>query len=170
MDHAMNNPVESFFVDQAWLFPLFILMWSVIWIVATASLSRLSGWYLLASRFKATIEPEGNKYRFVSGSIGRRILPISYRSCLFVTVGKTGIHISILFPFRLGSAPLLIPWSAIETAEPKRFLFLFPSVTISVKDCWQQISLRGKVQEAVVNAFASHLRETKPHRDSWRNK
>jgi hypothetical protein len=169
-NHVMNNQAPSFLADQAWLFPLFILAWLAVWTVATCSISRLSGWSFLAHKFKATTQIDGDEYRFVSGSIGRRVLPVNYGHCLFVTVGKTGLHLSMFLPFRLGSPPLFIPWSEIEEVKAKRFLYLFPSVTLRMNESWPLISLRGRIHNAILDGFSKHSRGVKDHRTSWRDK
>ena len=166
----MSNQTESFFGSDIWLVLLFIAAWLVMWVAITFALSRLSGWSFLARKFRAASEIDGDKYWFVSGRMGKRFLPVNYGYCLFVTVGKAGLHLSLLIPFRLASAPLFIPWSEIEDVKTKQFLYLFPGVTLKLKNNWPQISLRGRIHDAILDGFNKHLRGVKDHRISWRNK
>ena len=47
-----------------------------------------------------------------------------YGSCLNVGADPAGVKISVLFPFRPGHPPLLIPWSEISVASRRKFLFI----------------------------------------------
>jgi len=130
----------------------------------------MSGWSVLASQYRANDDIEEEKYRFVSGSMGKGLLPVKFGNCLFITVGNAGIYISILALFRFRCPPLFIPWSQIETIKEERLLGIFPSVTILVKGSCPQISLRGKVQQAIVNAVNKHSRNANDQRTNWRGK
>lgn len=125
-------------LDPRWFAALFVAMWLVI----TGLLARFSGWASLATPFRAESRPEGERFRFVSGSLGRQFLPVSYGNCLFVTVNPKGLYLSILFPFRFQGPPLFVPWSRVESAVEQRFL-LVPYVVITIRDHWARISLRG---------------------------
>jgi hypothetical protein len=129
--------------------PLFALAFVVLWLVVTAMVAYTSGWPGLAERFRATQPASGERFRFVSGSMG----PASFGSCLFVTVGETGLHLSILFAFRFCCPPLFIPWSAVESVEEKRSLFL-RSVIVRVRDHWATLALWGRPGQAIRDAYA----------------
>jgi hypothetical protein len=134
--------------DSAWFFPFFVLFWLAI----TGLLALIGGWRYLAFRFPATDTVEGEKFRFVSGSMGRPYFPVNYGSCLFVTVGRRGFRLSIFFPFRPLSPPLFFPWSSIESIDEKRFLFM-PHTVIGLRDCWPTLSLYGKAGKRVREAY-----------------
>jgi hypothetical protein len=134
--------------------PLFAVVFVVGWLVVSAILAYMSGWAGLAERFLATEPATGERFSFVSGSMGAGFFRVSYGNCLFVAVGATGLHLSILFLFRLCSPPLFIPWSAVASVEEKRFL-LFRSVVVHVRDHWGTITLRGPVGEAIRHARPS---------------
>jgi hypothetical protein len=140
-------------LDPRWFPALFVAMWLVI----TGVLAHLSGWASLAALFRAESRVEGVRFWFVSGSLGRRFLPVSYGNCLFVTVSPKGLYLSIFFPFRFLSPPLFVPWSRVESAVERRSLFM-PYVVISVRDHWARISLRG-----ASGRRAKELYEAAPH-------
>ncbi|MFZ6875877.1 hypothetical protein ACO0LF_27725 [Undibacterium sp. Di27W] len=117
------------------------------------SLSFLGGWASLATHFRATQAATGERFRFASGSMGSRFFPVSYGSCLFVSVNEQGLHLSVFFLFRLFSPPLFLPWSQIEAIEKKRYFFRNATV-ISMRGQWPRIMLLGAAAEAVANAYA----------------
>lgn len=144
----MHQAPPPWLLEPQWFFPFFALMW----IGVSGLLAMLSGWSGLATNFRAEGTVDGEQFRFVSGSMGNRSLPVHYGNCLFVTVNETGFAISILFLFRVLSPPLFIPWSAVEAIEPKRFL-LFSYTAIHLRDQWPTISVRGSAGRQLEQAF-----------------
>lgn len=130
--------------------PLFALLW----LGVTGLLALLSGWVRLASRFAGTPMLEGERFRFVSGALGHRKFPVNYNGCLFVYLSPEGLGLSILFPFRFRSPPLLIPWSAIRAATPRRILWV-PVVTFEIEGCRSCISLQGRAGQRAQQWFES---------------
>jgi hypothetical protein len=61
------------------------------------------------------------------------VFPVNYGNCLFATVGRRGLALSILLPFRFMHPPLVIPWSAVERCEQVRF-WLLRHVAVYVTD------------------------------------
>lgn len=102
-----------------WFFPAFV----VFWLAICGALSLLGGWYELSRRFNSSEPIDGERFYFRSGALGSGPLPVSYGSCLFVTVGPRGFALSILFPFRFLHPRLVIPWSAVERCEKVKFWF-----------------------------------------------
>ena len=137
------------FMQPQWFFPLFIGMWLGI----SALLSRMSGWASLAEQFRSAEPKSGETLRFVSGSMGAKVLPVNYGGCLFVTVNDSGFHLSILFLFRFQSPPLFIPWAQVESAEEKRLL-LARHVVVRLRNRWPIISVRGRAGQFIQEAYA----------------
>jgi len=141
-------------MEPEWFFPLFIAMWFGI----TGLLAHLGGWASLARRYRAAEPPSGERFRFASGSMGWRFLPVNYGGCLFVTVSEKGIHLSILFLFRFLSPPLFIRWSDMESVTEKRFI-VSTYTAIRLRGEWPAIALRGRaghyVREAYAHAYTS---------------
>ena len=52
-----------------------------------------------------------------------------YGNCLNVGADATGLHLSVLFLFRVGHPPLLVPWGEISVAKRRNFWF-FRRVTL----------------------------------------
>jgi hypothetical protein len=133
---------------QQWFVPVFV----VGWIAVCGLLARLSGWTVLAQRFRAYGPMEGQRFRFASGSLGREVLPVSYGHCLFVAVSSQGLGIALFLPFRVLSPPLVIPWAEVESMTERRILF-FEVVVLAVRDSWVRLSLRGAAGRAAKEAF-----------------
>ncbi len=145
----MNYSPLHFFLES----PLLPLMPFVLFLGISTILSFLGGWASLATHYRATQAATGERFRFVSGSMGSRFFPVNYGSCLFVSVSEQGLHLSVLFPFRLFSPPLFLPWSQIEAVENKRYFFRDATV-INIRGQWPKLMLLGAVAEAVANAHA----------------
>ena len=132
------------------IFPLFI----VAWLLGGALLAHLSGWRLLAKRFRATEPVEGLRCRFSSGRMGRRgEMPVGYGSCLNLIVGRTGFRLSILFPFRFFCPPLFIPWTEVESVEEKRDWFRQRS-QISIRGSDVFVAISGHAGECIAAMYA----------------
>lgn len=144
----MNQAPPPEFMQPQWFFPTFALMW----IGISALLSKVGGWKNLAGEFRATQPTNGQRFRFVSGSMGARRFPVSYRSCLFVTVNETGFRLAIFFPFRFWSPPLFIPWTEVAAAETKRLFFVNRAI-VQLHGRWPAISIRGAAGKSIVDAY-----------------
>lgn len=135
-----------------WFIPFFVAMWFGV----TGLLSYLSGWPVLAARFRSATSVVGEHFRFVSGSVGvSNRFPVNYRNCLFITVGITGFRISVLFLFRLFSPPLLIPWSQVESVTEQRYWFIHRSV-IRIRGFSGNIIVPDPVGQCITQAYARH--------------
>lgn len=91
------------------------------WHVLLTGIARFGGWGKLADRFVATVQPtDGKLYRAQSMNIGMT----NYNGCIWMRVTARGLYLSVLFPFRPGHPPLLIPWHVItHVTEKKRLGF-----------------------------------------------
>jgi hypothetical protein len=145
----MHHAAPPEFMQPQWFFPLFALMWAAI----SALLAKFGGWSSLATQFRAEHPLQGERFRFVSGSLGGRIFPVNYGGCLFVTVNDEGFGLAIFFLFRLFSPPLFIPWRGVESVESKRFLLSRYSV-VRLRDHWSTISVRGAAGQRIQQAYA----------------
>lgn len=152
----MNADALPFYIEPMWLVPILVAAWFVL----CGLIAHLSGWASLARRFAAddlrqmvVANPVGGeRFRFASGSLGRRYLPVNYNGCLFVTVSSEGLHLSILFLLRYLSPPLFIPWSSVGSVKSRSFLS-FNHYTFTIRDHWSRIGLMGKAGESAKAAY-----------------
>jgi hypothetical protein len=136
---------------------LFPFGFAALWLLVTRLLVQLSGWGTLAQSYPARRASTGRRFSFVSGGIGSRAFPVSYRSCLTVTIGETGFFLSLWPIFRSFRAPdLFIPWSAVERLEDRKLLFMsYP--TIHLRDLQPVISIYWSPGRALSEAWQAHL-------------
>ncbi len=140
--------MQQFSIPE-WLFiPGFVALWLGI----CAALGLAGGWHSLAKNFRAVGPAPGERFHFVSGSMGRPLFPVSYGSCLFATVGESGFRLSLFFLFRPFSPPLFIPWSEVEWIE-SRSLFLFRYVVIRIRNHWPRVLIRGAAGASMQQAY-----------------
>jgi hypothetical protein len=136
-------------LDPLWFIPLFVVSWFSI----CAILAHVSSWPLLASRFRSNYPIEGEHFRFASGCIGPSTrLPVSYRNCLFFTVGKTGFLMSLIFPFRFRCPPLFIPWAEVESITEERYWFVLCAV-IHLRGFSTRIMVPRKPGKSITQAY-----------------
>ncbi len=145
----MTEASAPLFMQPQWLPFTFVVMWAVI----TGLLAHISGWAGLSSHFRAAAPPSGERFRFVSGSMGLKSFPVSYGGCLFLDVNTHGFRLSILFPFRFQSPPLFVPWSQVASVTEKKFLFM-AFTELRLRDHWPTISIRGKAGKFIQEAYA----------------
>jgi len=143
----MSATTHTAFMHPQWFFPAFAAMWLGI----SGLLAHWSGWVNLAERFRSDGAIDGIRFRFASGSIGRRWLPVGYGKCLFVTVAPMGLRLSLFLPFRYSSPPLFVPWTAVASVVQKRTRPMSVT-TLVLYDTWPQISLRGAPGKAIYEA------------------
>jgi hypothetical protein len=118
-----------------------------------ALLSLLGGWHALGRRFGSSDDLDGERFRFRSGAVGRGIFPVAYDHCLFATVGRRALALSVLVPFRLLHPPLVIPYSEVERCDEIRFWFV-RHVALHVRGFGRRrVLLRGALGRAVLAAW-----------------
>lgn len=148
-------PLSSHIPDPAspWFFAFFVAMWFIV----TGLLAILSGWSSLATHWREHEPRSGTAFRFASGSIGAKFLPVSYSNCLTVTVSEQGLGLSILFPFRFMSPPIFIPWSQVSSITDGKSFFV-RHVLVQPRNHWARIKLHGKVVAPVLASSSGRVR------------
>lgn len=94
-------------------FPLrpiwFALGFPVFWSATVYFLGRASGWRNIHEHFGSPPGPMPRGRSFRSARIG----PIKYNGVLRIAHDRSGLHLTVWFPFCIGHPPLFIPWSAV---------------------------------------------------------
>ncbi|MEO1652308.1 MAG: hypothetical protein AAFU64_02080 [Bacteroidota bacterium] len=113
----MSRPLDS--TLTLYIVLGFFTVFPLIWILVIQIISLASGWKSLAFQFRTRQKaPENTRYS-VSGMMG-----ISrYNGVLNVGFNQMGLYLSVIFLFRPGQPPLLIPWEEIAKIEPGKWIF-----------------------------------------------
>jgi hypothetical protein len=97
---------------------VFLLYFVGLWCAVSFVISWLSGWRLLARRFRASEAFYGETWSWQSvrfrGWCG-------YNNCVTVGASPEGLYLSLMLPFRLFHPALLISWREIEVETGKMF-------------------------------------------------
>ena len=133
---------------------LFVPLFAAFWLGITALLAHLSGWTRLAQRFGSDAVVEGEHFRFASAAIGAAV-PVSYRNCLSVTVGRSGFSIRPFFAFRFRSPPLFIPWTQVAGVSEQQ-VWLVRAAVVSLRDTSVQIKLAGAPGDSLASAYSRY--------------
>jgi hypothetical protein len=133
-----------------------LLVFAFMWVGISVAIAFASGWRQLARRFATARPPEGDLFRFVSGSFSSNgwFFPTGYGNCLTVAASAAGLRISVLFLLRIMHPPLLIPWSAIESVVLQEQFWFRHRTTIRIRDFDRRLSLNGKAGERIAAMFA----------------
>ena|SRR5947209_333820 len=121
----MQNPSTISPTIAIVVFPLFFL---TIWCGVCFVLSRVSGWNLLSTRFRTDSPFSGETWVWQSA---RMRWFCNYNHCLTFGSDRSGLYMAIMFIFRLGSPPLLIPWPEVTIGRRRTVLF-FPFVELRI--------------------------------------
>lgn len=130
----------------------FLLFFVAAWLILCVLLSLMGGWHRLAQRFPAKSDSDGEEFRFASMSLGSGLFPVRYRNSLFVTTGRSGLGLSVLFLFRVMHPPLFIPWSAVETVRPEQTLFV-SGTAVYLHGFDKRMLFRGRAGKMILEAF-----------------
>lgn len=93
------------------LYGLFI---ATMWVLVLLTISRLSGWSRLAERYSTSAAPESCVMRMVRAQWGSIMITGNIYT---MACNNDGLYLGVLFPFRLGHPPLLIPWHDIKAEK-----------------------------------------------------
>ena len=99
---------------------LFLLIFPLFWCGIVWLLAQIGGWARLAQDFRTDKTPRGTPFHWQSGAVGWT----SYRGVLQLAAAPEGLFLSLPWLFRVGHAPLFIPWSAFHDAVEQQILWL----------------------------------------------
>jgi len=154
----MTTEEIGFYAQSQWFLPIL----ATAWLGITALLATLSGWRSLAKRFPAKGSTDGERFSFVSASIGALAwFPVNYSGCLFVTVGSMGLAVSVLFPFRFLSPAFALPWSEVESAE-ERSSFFSRGTLVRLRGSPVRLSFHGNAGRSILAAYQAAKRSHAP--------
>jgi hypothetical protein len=132
----------------------FVVAWLAVWLGVTALLAQVSGWRDLAAEFRSDNAPDGERFGFVSGALGKPWFPVRFNTCLVVVVGPMGFGLSLWLPFRFRAPALFIPWTAVESVdESAGTVLLATRIRIRVRSHWPVITILGRAAKSLL---ASH--------------
>ncbi|UOR03853.1 hypothetical protein MUN82_12940 [Hymenobacter aerilatus] len=99
--------------------PAFITVFIGFWCVVCKLISFF-GWYQLSTQFQvAEEEIADSQFQLHQAKLGFA----RYNGVIKAAASASGLSLSVVFLFRVGHPPLLIPWSCIERLEEQKFLW-----------------------------------------------
>jgi len=147
-------------LSPAWLALLGVAVAGCLWFGLRSLIAGASGWRGLTESFHVDDLPQGERFRFASGSIGHGPMPVRYNKVLDVVVSPSGFGIAMVSV--LGRAPaIFIPWAEVQSVATPRTMFVDTAV---IRLCGQRptISLHGAAGASVVHACAQSLPKRVP--------
>jgi len=103
------------------------VMFPALWVLVSFLVAHLGGWARLAREYGTTESFEGDTWRFQSGRIGVS----NYGLCLTIGADSHALFMAVLFIFRVGHPPLLIPWSEVSAAETSQLFWKYVDLRCS---------------------------------------
>jgi hypothetical protein len=130
--------------------PLVLLVLVPVWVgLLMWVLSHLSGWALLARRFRANGNFSGESWGWQSGRFRGWC---GYNHCLSVGADPTSLHLVVQKPFGFFHPPLLIPWVEIEVTTGKAFLGFYDTALM-------RLGSEERVSFRIYGALVDRLRQ-----------
>lgn len=121
-----------------WFVPIFVVLVFLVVPLSLSSVSHLSGWALLARRFRLDGSFYGQSWGWQSGRFRGWY---GYNNCLTLGANEQGFYMKVMLPFSLFHPPLLIPWTEI-TVETGKLIFGFYDTALLRLGRDEQVSLR----------------------------
>jgi hypothetical protein len=106
-----------------WVFtnPLFFVIYFIaLWVLVSYLVGLLSGWIALSRRFRDS--GAFYSYQWPFQSVRMRTLWGNYHNCANFGADEAGLYMAVFPLFRLGHAPLFIPWPEIQVISGNRGL------------------------------------------------
>ena len=100
---------------QAYLPFLFVSSFVAIWCCISWVVAKVSGWAQLAKTYPMP-KVRTNETRFYCKSI-RMKGNSKFKNCVNFGVSDEGLRLSMMFLFRFGSPPILIPWENLLSSK-----------------------------------------------------
>lgn len=102
-----------------WSIPVFLVGFAAFWCLISKLLS-LMAWGRLAAEYGRPGPAElTNGIRLARAKLGM----VSYQGVIKADATPAGLALSVLFLFRVGHPPLLVPWAAFEPIKAHKFLW-----------------------------------------------
>lgn len=100
------------------IIPLVIVGYVLFWCGLMVVIGRVSGWVLLAQKYRTDLAFDGPLWHFQQAQMRWRC---NYGGVLTVGANPAGLYLKPLFFFRPGHAPLFIPWSETQIEMKRSF-------------------------------------------------
>jgi hypothetical protein len=139
--------------QMPWLVPVvFGGLFVALWLGVSFGIAG-SGWRAFARRYPTTVVPPGPVYTAWSASF--RSILAGYRNAVRVAFLPEGIYFSVLFLFRAGHEPFLLPWASVTRAGLRK-VFVATCYELEINDAAGSIRLRlpPKAEAAVTGHLA----------------
>jgi hypothetical protein len=140
---------------QLYFVPAFGAYFIALWAIVGFVIGQISGWALLSRRFRDSAASHPYQWHFESARM--RTLWGSYHSVIKFGADETGLYMSVFLPFRVGHAPLFIPWAEIQVSSGVRgLLFKSRKLRLGRQESVPLligVSLADKIQSAAGQAW-----------------
>jgi hypothetical protein len=140
---------------------IFVLYFIVLWVLVSYLVGLLSGWIALSRRFRDS--GAFYSYQWPFQSVRMRTLWGNYHNCASFGADEAGLYMAVFPPFRIGHAPLLIPWSEIQVLSGNRgFIFKKRKLLLGRQELIPlvvSLSLAEKLKDAAGKAWPVETNE-----------
>jgi len=117
----MSSDAIARFAEVGPVLALALFGFTLFWCFISFLLSRLSGWSTLADAYPAgEVMTPNVRYRWQSALMNANT---KYNGALTIVADGRAVHFSMLPLFKVGHAPLSVPWEDIHAA-PRELLFM----------------------------------------------
>ncbi|MFT5196391.1 MAG: hypothetical protein ACI85U_003423 [Candidatus Promineifilaceae bacterium] len=125
----------------------FIICFGGFWSFIVFITSRIGGWHTVAQQYAGEMSYFSQQFTWRSARFGF----MNYKSVLTFSVSDEELGIAVLFLYRIGHAPLKIPWSEVHGIEKSPFIF--PEVHLTFLHSPNKVlKIRKGLAEQIENA------------------
>lgn len=141
-----------------WPFDFFWIFFPALWVAVSLAVSALGGWRTLAKVYPQLTPPAGRTFGWRSGRLGSS----NYNSCLWFVSGPAGLGLSVLFMFRIGHAPLFIPWTDVSVQLHEAWLGRYADFRFA-RAPEVRLRVSWTLAERLLDAGGNVVRPSEPH-------
>jgi hypothetical protein len=127
----------------------FLAAFVAFWLAILGGLAHASGWRELSRRFASDRPVEGESFRFAWLAFQSGALPLSYKGCVFATVGREALVLSLVAPFNFMHPRLVIPWAQVAGGRRAKRWFM-DVVVVEIRSFGRDLVFRSALGDAVL--------------------
>lgn len=139
-----------------WLGPALPVLFVCGWLFVMNLLALMGGWRDLAESYGTSGPVDGEAFPFRSAKVGI----VDYGNCVRFVAGRPGLGISVLWPFRPGHRPLVVPWCDVSASEHRGWVFEYVDFRFA-RQPQVQLRVSRQLADALIAAGGSSMRFAK---------
>ena len=142
------------FIDlhPGWFVVIFPVYFLTLWLLVSATISLVGGWFSLAKVYRLRVPFNGAKWGMQRAQMRWWV---NYKNVLTIGVSQEGLYLAVVSLFRFMHPPLLVPWSEVRVRRSKGWFFEYVTFTIG-HELTIPLRIRGNLAVKLQSAAGNH--------------